>query len=1035
MQIDKKNALALEQRNKELAALNVIAASINQTQNLDQALKIALSKIEVALGLQYSEIWLLDKQNNSLVLRTHRGLPAEFVQQVPSFKTGQGLAGTVAQTKRPLLITDLATNPQYLRQRARRYNLEGALGIPLLAQEQVVGVMNIFFHKLPRISTETITNLEILGHLIGTTIENARLFEKLQQQTKELSALYETALATGSVLDTDILLHRLREQTQKSISPDALMVALYKRDTNQFEIALACEREKIITPQTDSGYSFKKGGLFSEVMRSRQPLLVTDLQSHYVSSAPELISRPVRTWLGVPLIARNQIIGVVSIQSFKPYAFSQTERRFLEAIASQVAVALDNARLFESERRRRQEIEVVQRSSLSLIASLELPQVLEAILKATLNLIPAMDTHIFLYSDEKNLSFGAAMWADGRRLGHPFSEPRQHGLTYTVASSGKMIIVEDMKTHPLFSNTPSDWNGSILGIPLKIGNRVVGVMSVAFPQARRFSQADLDTLNLLAAQAAIAIENARLFERSQKEIDKRKETTEALRKSEEKYRLLIEQSNDAIYFLRNNRLELVNRKFEEIFGYSKAEVTAPTFEPMSLVAPKSRQFILERQKKQARGEMLPARYEFTALHKSGREVEIELSVSEFIYQDSMAVQGILRDVSDRKRFETQLRQAQKMEAISQLAGGIAHDFNNILMSINGLTSLSLKNTPPETPLHNDLKTIHSQTERAARLVNQLLTFAQRQSLETKPLNLNQVIRELSDLLQRAVGKNIKMSTLLADDLLDIHGDINALEQILTGLYLNAGDAMQGEGNIQITTQNIYLDEAFCQSLPSAVPGQYVLLSVSDTGGGMDEETLARIYDPFFTTKEVGKGTGLGLAVIFSLMQQLHGFIEVRSVQGQGSTFNLYFPATASSIEQLPSKHSKSTITMSSQRILLIEDEPVLRKVVTQVLERTGYQVTATHSGQKAFDLLKSGQIIADLIITDFSMPKMKGDELYTAVKTLDLSPEPQFIFISGYGKADIETQLQVDPATQIEFISKPFSSATLISKIKAVLNR
>ncbi len=1030
--MDKKNALTFEQRNKELAALNVIAASINQTQNLDQALKTALAKIEAAFGLQYSEIWLLDKQHNSLFLRTHRGLPTEFTRQVPSFKIGQGLAGTVAKTKRPLLITDLATNLQFLRQRAKRYNLQGALGIPLLAQEQVVGVMNIFFRKSPRISTETITSLETVGHLIGATIENARLFDKLQKQTKELSALYETALATGSVLDTDILLHRLHEQTQKSISPDALIVALYKHDINQFEIALVCEHGKIITPQTNSGYSFKKGGLFSEVMRSRQPLLVTDLQSHHISSVPELISHPARTWLGVPLIARNQIIGVVSIQSFKPYAFSQTERRFLEAIANQVAVALDNARLFESERRRRQEIEAVQRGSLSLIASLELPQVLEAILKATLNLIPAMDTHIFLYSDEKKLTFGAAMWADGRRLSHPFSEPRPHGLTYTVARSGKMIIVEDMKTHPLFSDTPSEWDGSILGIPLKIGNRVVGVMSIAFQQARRFPQTDLDTLNLLAVQAAIAIENARLFERSQKEINRRKETTEALRKNEEKYRLLIEQSNDAIYFLRKNRFELVNRKFEEIFGYSKAEVTAPTFDPISLVAPKSRQFIIERQKKLMRGEMLSARYEFTALHKSGREVEIELSVSKFIYRDSMAVQGILRDISDRKRFETQLRQAQKMEAISQLAGGIAHDFNNILMSINGLTTLSLKNTQPETSLYNDLKTIHSQTERAARLVNQLLTFAQRQSLETKPLNLNQVIRGLSDLLQRAVGKNIKMSMLLADNLLDIHGDISALEQILTGLYLNAGDAMQGEGNIQITTQNIYLDEAYCQALPSATPGQYVLLSVSDTGEGMDEETLARIYDPFFTTKEVGKGTGLGLAVTFGLMQQLHGFIEVHSVQGQGSTFNLYFPAMASQIEQLPPKQNKP-LTASNKTILLIEDEPVLRKVVTQVLKRAGYQVTAMHDSQEAFNLLKSNKIITDLIITDFIMPKMRGDELYKAVKTLNLSPKPQFIFISGYEKADIETQLQVDLTTQIEFINKPFSSATLISKIEEVL--
>ena len=203
---------------------------------------------------------------------------------------------------------------------------------------------------------------------------------------------------------------------------------------------------------------------------------------------------------------------------------------------------------------------------------------------------------------------------------------------------------------------------------------------------------------------------------------------------------------------------------------------------------------------------------------------------------------------------------------------------------------------------------------------------------------------------------------------------------------------------------------------------------------MDEETLTRIYDPFFTTKEVGKGTGLGLAVIFGLMQQLHGFIEVRSVQGQGSTFNLYFPAITHSDAPLPFAQNKPA-AITGKRILLIEDEPVLRKVVAQVLERAGYQVTTTHNGQEAFDLLKSNQLIADLIITDFAMPKLKGDKLYKAVKTLGLSPEPQFIFISGYEKADIKTQLQVDLAAQIEFISKPFSSATLISKIEEILSK
>ncbi|MFQ5576347.1 MAG: GAF domain-containing protein, partial [Anaerolineae bacterium] len=615
----------LQQRNEELAALNAIAAAINQTPSLDPVLKTALGQIEAALGLKHSEIWLLDRRTNLLRPRIHYGLPESFAKEIPAFKVGVGLPGVVAQTRHPLMVPDLATNPHYMRQRAAHYKLKGALGIPLLAQDKVVGVMNFFTYGSTAFTPEIIASLETVGHLVGAAIENARLFDELQRQTQELSGLYETALATSSVLDVDLMLARLHDQVQQLLNPDTFMVALYNDNTNKFKIALAAELGRDLTPDVEHDrYPIEAGGLTGWVMRNKQPLLIGDILADPLPVDPKHLTEPSRAWLGVPLIARDQMIGAVSVQSFQPHAFNRADRRFLEAIAGQVAIAIENARLFEAERLRHHEIEAVQRVSLSLTAPPKLPQVFEAILRAALNLVPALDTHIFLYTGTR-LIFGAAMWADGSRS-EPFSNPRAGGLTDVVSKTGELVAVNDMQNHPLFKDVSPEWTGAILGIPLKIGPTVVGVMNIAYPHPRQFPETELRVLSLLAAQAAIAIENARLFEQAQQEISERKRTEAALRESEEKYRTLIEQSNDAIYLIYNHKFEIINRKFKDLFDVTQTDVQAPDFSLLNLVVPSSRLLIEQHLARQESGQPTPNRVEFTALTGDRREIDVELSV-------------------------------------------------------------------------------------------------------------------------------------------------------------------------------------------------------------------------------------------------------------------------------------------------------------------------------------------------------------------------------------------------------------------------
>ncbi|MFQ5577317.1 MAG: response regulator, partial [Anaerolineae bacterium] len=297
---------------------------------------------------------------------------------------------------------------------------------------------------------------------------------------------------------------------------------------------------------------------------------------------------------------------------------------------------------------------------------------------------------------------------------------------------------------------------------------------------------------------------------------------------------------------------------------------------------------------------------------------------------------------------------------------------------------------------------------------------------------NRVILNLTNLLQRAIGENIELKTKLARQLKEINGDISALEQILTNLCLNARDAMPGGGVLSIHTEAVFLDEAYCKTNPSAQPGPYILLTISDTGSGMDEQTLTRIFDPFFTTKEVGRGSGLGLAMVFGLMKQLNGFIEVNSLPGRGSTFKLYFP-TASGPSHHPPDDESPPLAGGTETILLIEDDPVVRKLVQRILTQVGYTVITAQNGQAALKLMQTESQRVHLIITDVVMPKMGGNQFYETVKEMPLNPKPRFIFMSGYETGDLHQKIGRELVAQVDFLSKPFSPATLTAKIREVL--
>jgi two-component system, cell cycle sensor histidine kinase and response regulator CckA len=396
-----------------------------------------------------------------------------------------------------------------------------------------------------------------------------------------------------------------------------------------------------------------------------------------------------------------------------------------------------------------------------------------------------------------------------------------------------------------------------------------------------------------------------------------------------------------------------------------------------------------------------------------------------------AVERELRESEDRrerKRLELHVHQLQRFESIGRLAGGVAHDFNNIIGAILGWAELGGEETQPGTRLHDRFQKIREQSLRAGKLTSQLLAFGRKQILQPRKVNLNVLVQEEMNLLRRVLGEDIEIQVHTATDLHVTQVDPTQLEQVIMNLCLNARDAMNGGGRLLIETQNVDIDAEFCRDYAYVLPGRYVLLSVSDTGMGMDDTTLEHIFEPFFTTKELGKGTGLGLATVYGIVKQHGGYIFAKSEQGKGTTFNVYLPATSGDPERRESVSQLKPLR-GAERILLAEDHDGLRDTAREMLQSLGYHIIAASNGSMAVELFKANADHIDLIIMDVVMPSLSGPEAYLQMSAL--RPGMPVIFTTGYTS---EARLLVSMAEKgAAILQKPYSLTALSQMIRAAL--
>src|SRR6266850_1561289 len=516
-----------------------------------------------------------------------------------------------------------------------------------------------------------------------------------------------------------------------------------------------------------------------------------------------------------------------------------------------------------------------------------------------------------------------------------------------------------------------------------------------------------------------------------RDMTAKRDAENARAQAEAKYKMLVEQVAAISYIAElgiHGEWLYVSPQVETMFGFSTEEWLGDSKAWTQHVHPEDHKIVEAAEAASQRGERFQA--EYRVVRKDGRVIWV--SDTAVVVEGSDAhplMEGIIVDITERKQLETQLQQARRMEAIGRLAGGIAHDFNNLLTIIKGYTELALNRPKISPELQADVERIEDASERASTLVRQLLAFSRRQVLQPKLLDLNSIVMGLDKLLRRLMDEAIQMSTVPGKNIGTIKADPGQMEQVIMNLVVNARDAMPTGGRLTVETANVELDAAYASDHATVKPGQYVMLAVSDTGTGMSPETVAHIFEPFYTTKESGRGTGLGLSTVYGIVKQSGGYVWVYSEVGRGTTFKIYLPRVDAPAEDLELPRAPETVA-GTETILLAEDDPMLRPLTKGLLERLGYTVIDAENAATALEAARHHGGPIQLLVADVVMPGASGRELARQLEKT--RPRTKVLYVSGYTDDAIVHHGMLEPG--LNFLQKPFTPATLARKVREVLD-
>lgn len=862
------------QRWEVASILRDIGLALTSQRSLAEVLQITLKESQRVLPYDAAGIWLTDTDGRMRLVAssgydrhgiTHEQFEALFTEDsTPTLRE-------LSLGKQAIIIPDTHKDPRWIVFPGCEW-IRSFAGAPLVVRGEVVGRFT-FDHGQPNfyeMRHEPI--LEALAQQISLAVENANLFESERQQRELADTLRDIGLVLASSLEQEDILQLVLAQVARVLPYDAAAVWLEKEDGLQaaalfgYEQFNAKERVKALIFSVPDG-----------VLAMDEATIIADTYHDPRWTVLEGFEW-VRSWACAPIVVRGRTIGRVALDHTQPNYYSEKKHKpILEALATQISIAVSNSLLFEAERRRRQEIEALQRGNVSLTSSLKLADVLDAILGATFDLLPIRDAYIYLYEDGK-LTFGAGVENHIYRRRSQTTPPRENGVTYTVARSGEMMVIPDLRAHPLFQPPLSPWLEELQGmisVPLKIGERVVGVMNITFETAAALRKVEKGALQFLAQQASIAIENARLYKAVQDHaalLESRvEERTAELSRERAQLHAILEDMGEGVIYDEEFEVKYINQTLSELTGFRLHDEKDFVALMRRLLAPQTDLNKLVKDVYGAIAKVGHFRREVRLCRADGSEFDASMT-SRAVHGEDRAIQGavtLIRDISQEKAL-----QEQKDRFISNAS----HELRTPITNIQ--TRLYLLQKRPDR-LQEHLKVIETVTDQMSSLVEDLLDISRFErgviTMHREKVLLQDLIRQVVHTQQpEAERRHLHLGMMLPPTPLEVLIDPRRMTQVLTNLVTNAISYTEegGEVQVQLLTEN----------------DQYVVIHVKDTGIGIPAHLLPQVFQPFFRAKEgMVRGTGLGLSISKEIVEAHHGTLTVSSEEGVGSTFTVTLP--------------------------------------------------------------------------------------------------------------------------------------------------
>lgn len=822
------------------------------------------------------------------------------------------------------------------------------------------------------------TNL-LHDETIGAVVVNFHDISDRKKLDAERQVIFETVQAMSDTPNLDELLRKIHRALKTVVYAENCFIALHDPETGLFHFPFLADQHDPEPPppqkmgRTCTAYVFRTG----------KPQLIPrrDFARLVQKGEFDLVGTPSASWLGVPLRTPSATVGVLVVQHYEDEnAYSERDLEFLSSVGGQIALAIERKRTEEALHKEQEENTIIFNSARSLI----------------------------LYKDRKFRIIRANLAAReffGRSLdGAACTEIAPFALTsFDLSQAEEHAVIE----------TGESMLGSIEKWRNAIGQqRTLRIDRVPFR----------DQSGAVAGVIIFAMDVTEQSE-SQALLD---QTRQVLTESEARYRQLFENAAYGIYRTTAEGYILeANPALVTLLGYTSRNQLLTGRAQDWYNDPEEREALIQETLTKGR---LDGR-EVDWKKRDGTVVHVRLS-ARLLRGDAPGsdyLEGIAENITERRALETQLQQAQRMEAVGRLAGGVAHDFNNLLMVIRGHADLLLERVGTSHPDHRKVDQIKRAADRAATLTRQLLAFGRMQILQPRVLDLNLIVNEMGKMLPPLLGEQIGLQISTAANLGSVKADPSQLEQVILNLAVNARDAMPNGGRLRIETSEVELREEDVHTRPPLEPGNFVVLTVIDTGIGMDSATQAHIFEPFFTTKEKGKGTGLGLATVYGVVKQSGGYIWVSSEPNKGARFEIYLPRVRA-VRETKQEAPREDVPLGTETILLVEDQRDVREVAREFLQLSGYKVLEAKDGAEALAIAESHQNQIDLMITDIIMPGMTGMELAGQMK--ELRPEMRVIFMSGY--ADYSGEKPASDGSAVT-LQKPFTRTQLTQTVHQIL--